>query len=235
MNKISLDLYECNTSFLNNGLNSSIDIYNICSELEELNINLIYKPTVIPYFNGVNPKDDGVSAFCLFEQNQNLGFYTLHTFNKRKLAYFDLIYSNKINCNKVKNELCKNFNPHIIQYPKPLLQGSWGIEYTSICTVKENINFDMMYNLSQKIIKSINMTQITNTIIEENSNCLILLVLIAESHIGIIFDKNNYKLYLDIFSCKYYDSNILKEVLKEYNLIIDEKNINSRGLLHNNY
>lgn len=77
------------------------------------------------------------------------------------------------------------------------------------------------------------MTQISNTITQKNGQNVLLLTLIAESHIGIIYNKKSNRLFLDIFSCKYYDFQKVVKILKDLHFNIIKTEVASRGIHHN--
>jgi len=236
MNKISLDLYHCKNNFMKNGIKNTHFIYSICEQLaNKLNLELKFRPIIIPYFHGINSTNDGISSICIFKDKDSLGFFTLHTFNKRNLAYFDIISYSKLNENTIKNEVSSILNASLIKLSEPLAKNTWGVELEAVCSSHNKVELSLIYDLCQSIINKINMTQITNTIVEKNGDCILLTTLIAESHIGIIYNEKTNKLYLDIFSCKYYESSIVLQILQKLNLKIDKITTGSRGILHNNY
>ena len=231
MEKISLDLYGCVNEYFGKGIEDSLSLYNLCCSLEkEINITYIFKPTIIPYFYGKNLEDDGVSCFCIFKEKSSLGFITLHTFNKRKVAYFDMVSSKKYL--NVKEKICKLLNPKIIKTGEDFKRDTWGIELTTNCKCLHPLNSDILYDLCQEIIKKINMTQIADTIVQKTENIIFVTTLIAESHIAIFYNINTKQLYVDIFSCKYYDSKNVLQILENNKIVVKDYKIKSRGIHH---
>lgn len=231
MNKYSLDLYQCKNNYMENNLQDSLHIYSIAQKTADLlGVELIFKPTIIPYFYGKNPKDNGVSCFCYFKENNNIGLFTMHTFSTRKAVYFDLLSKTEFDFDSIKNILCNLFNPNKVCSGIPFKENTWGVELTAFG--KANTNANEMYDLCQNIIKDINMTQIANTIIEKNQSQIVIITLIAESHIAIFYDTKNNKVFLDIFSCKNYNYEVVLKILKNFKINITSYSQSSRGIYH---
>ena len=77
------------------------------------------------------------------------------------------------------------------------------------------------------------MTQIANTIVQKTKDVIFITTLIAESHIAIFYNKKTKEIYLDIFSCKYYDSKNVLQILTNKNIKVKDYATSSRGILHN--
>lgn len=231
MNKISFDLYSCKNECMENNIQDSYKVYEMAQNIaKQIGVRLIFKPVIIPYFYGKEPKDNGVSCFCYFKENTGVGIFTIHTFCYRKTVYFDLVSSKKFNLGKIKKTLYLAFNPQKVLPAKPFNKETWGVELTLSGTAKTSV--DEIYDLCQNIITNINMTQIANTIIEKNNSMIVLTTLIAESHIAIFYDCTTNDIYLDIFSCKYYNSDDVLKLCEEYNIKISDFHQSSRGIYH---
>ena len=233
MNKLSLDLYGVKNKYIGKGIKDSISLYNLYNDLEnKLNIKYIFKPTIVPYFYGKQPMDDGVSCFCMFKEKTSLGFITLHTFNKRNVAYFDMVSNKKYK--NAKNIVCNFLNPKNVQLPQDFKKDTWGIELTSNCVCKNSINSEFLYDLCQEIIKKINMTQIATTTLQKTKDIIFITTLIAESHIAMFYNINTKQLFIDIFSCKYYNFKKVIKLLNDKKIELQNYSISSRGIYHNN-
>lgn len=233
MEKISFDLYLCK----NRHLDDERQMYQICEEIaDKIGVELFYKPVIIPYFYGKNRQDDGISCICIFKINREIGFFSVHSFNKRKVVYFDLVTPKHIDKLNTK-EILKN-----IFASKEILEGfaydgtkTWGIELLTTFKAPEQINFDNLYYLIEDIIKTIDMTKISNTIIESHKDNILAVALIAESHIAFIYNKKTKQLYVDIFSCKYFDKNLVNKMIKKHCNCDFQSSVFLRGLKHNNF
>lgn len=233
MQKISFDLYLCQT----NGLDNERQMYTICENIvKSLGIKEFSKPIIIPYFYGKNRQDDGISCVCIFKIQNQIGFFTAHSFNKRKIVYFDLISPKTFNKNKTKEILKDAFKVEEVS-EATFDDGTktWGIELSALLKTNENFSFDSLFNLIESLIKTLNMTKISNTIIEASGESIFAVALIAESHIAFIFDKKTKQLYVDIFSCKYFDEQVVKKLIKQYCCCDFDSSVSLRGLKHNNF
>lgn len=154
MNKISFDFYNCNNDFMG-GIEDMSLVFNVCSSFEKaFNVELLFKPIIVPYFYGKQPKDDGFSCYCLFKDKDNgFGFFTLHTFNKRKIAYFDMVCEKTVNAYDIKEKLTSVLKSSTVKEREPMTKGSWGIELVVECMGNDNITIDSLHDLNQKIIK----------------------------------------------------------------------------------
>ena len=213
INFCSLDLV--NTK---NNLNNLIDIYNFLDGLYSLNISMvqIHKPVLVPYYYGKVHEDCGVSCFSVFDG----GYLTLHIFEKRNIAYFDVMSCVKFDENKFVNEVCKfcgtknvNLNTNLVKSnstPKSI----FGPHFIAEGKLKKKFGLENLISLLNEIIKKIGMTPIINPNIIQQKNSVMLFILIAESHIALTLKKDTLK--IDIFSCKMFDCEKLEKILNKH-------------------
>lgn len=164
------------------------------------------KITLLPYFNGKVKKDGGVSGVILGD-----GFhFTCHTFCYKNTVFIDYFgdeekkidvlniifdYFKTDDYDMGSKDIKGNFGKHIIVRPKVL-------------------SFDDAQDMVKLILKEIDMTPITNLIINKKSNEYFdILQPIAESHIS--FHRKEKDMVVDAFSCKYFDVNKFMSLLKE--------------------
>lgn len=230
MEKIAFDLYDCQSKFLDN----PDKLYKICEQIaENLKVDLIYKPTIVPYFYGKDRLDDGVSCLNMFRSGDTIGFFTLHTFSKRMSAYFDVVSNSKFSKKKLQDYLVETLNVGEVESPAKFTKTrAFGLELKVDATAKSSFNLDKLYDLQNEIIKEIDITQIHHTIVEKNQNVVCLLSLIAESHVGVFYNKKEKTFFIDIFSCKYFDKDIILDFLEKKNIQIETSDIKTRGKKH---
>lgn len=89
----------------------------------------------------------------------------------------------------------------------------FGPHYICSGTPKQVFNSDSLIDLQNLIIKEIGMTPINTPTILKTENYTLLFIAIAESHIALKLSKNN--LRIDIFSCKMFDLNTLKNSINK--------------------
>ncbi len=91
---------------------------------------------------------------------------------------------------------------------------------------------EKLYDLNAKIVEKLEMTQISSPVLEKNKKSICMLSLIAESHIGFVYDLKAKVLNLDIFSCKNFDEKVVIGLLNSSGKVVDYK-VNIRGIKHN--
>lgn len=219
VNFLSLDLIG-----IRDRLNNLLEIYNFLDNMiDELGLKKIFRPVLIPYYHGKVETDCGVSCYSLFDG----GYCTFHIFERRKIAYFDIVSEKAIDKQKVidfTTKYCKTkkvlVNSNESQTAKN--QNIFGPHYICQGKVEEGFNELDMLTLHEKIISKIGMTPITTPAILRTKKSVTLFIAIAESHIALVLQKR--ELRVDIFSCKMFDvaklKNLLKSVMKnEYEML----------------
>ncbi len=232
MKKTAYDLYKCRNSNLDN----CFEMYLLNQDLmKEFNVKPIYKPIIVPYFYGKVKEDEGISCLNFFEDgNGFLGFFTLHTFSQRKIAYFDS-FSKVETCDAgggFEDFLKEKLLSEEILKPSKTNKSQKFFGKQIQIEVKGNFCIEQFYDLNAKIVEKLEMTQISSPVLEKNKKSICMLSLIAESHIGLVYDLKAKILSLDIFSCKNFDEKIVIELLNSVGKVVDYK-VNIRGVKHN--
>ncbi len=231
MNKIAFDLYNCQTNILAD----FSKLYDACVELADvLKLDLYYKPTIVPYFYGKNEMDEGISCFCLFKDKNSIGMFTLHSFSRRNTVYFDIVSEKTISENNVLTNLIHLLNPGEVKAPLDISgEKTFGLEIKLTANSQKEFTMDMLYDLQNKIINSVDMTQITNTIVEKNDDAVCLVSLIAESHIALFYNIKTKTIYLDLFSCKYFNKDVILSIISGGGILqISSVDTKTRGSRH---
>ncbi len=210
---LSIDLID-----VKDELNNLLEIYNFMDKLLlQANLKQIHKPVLIPYYHGKVKRDAGVSCYAFFEG----GYCTFHIFEKRKIAYFDIISDGQnfdtstITTNITKYCGTKNIiTNNDVKLSNKVSKQVFGPHY--ICSGKPKKTFvaDNLIALQESIINAIGMTPITTPTILNSKNSTLLFIAIAESHIALTLSKNN--LRIDIFSCKMFDLDVLKKLVNNF-------------------
>lgn len=239
-----IDIYKCHNPKFNNMMGINNLINDICVKLE---LEPIAPPTIIPFYYGKVVEDDGISAFVLLKG----GHFTIHTFYKRRCAFIDLLFDDfegvvlekllihhgyfkekkiKINAREVDRN-CKNSLININKMNKfdediENNFAGFGPHYMVTATVKEDLTFEQIYSILDKMPYLAEMTPITRPFIIKdkivNANYISGIIIIAESHIAIHFDKVNKKLYFDLFTCRPLPADKIKSAfLEQFNHLID--------------
>ena len=217
---LALDLID-----IRDKLNDLLEIYNFLSQLAvNLREKELYKPVLIPYYHGKIKEDCGVSCYLFFESG---GYVTFHIFEKRKIAYLDIVSNKKINRNIIEfvkdfsqakncNVYSKNNNEYISNN-----NSVFGPHYFAFGEAYRNLSLDDLLEFQSEIIKDIKMTPITNPVIVKTNKQQTLFIAIAESHIALTQTRKN--LIIDVFSCKNFDLKKLEKIIAKYLSIKSEK------------
>ena len=175
------------------------------------------------------PQNNGVSGLILF----NGGHLTLHTFSQRKVAFMDWCETGPAGTADIERRkaILDSLTEAEIRYERCV----W-------CRDNEAEGFgchfmaEMQYlplNLATKVIvdvmDAIKMTELARPIITLKGDNYSIIQPITESHIAIHAQKKGATLF-DIFSCKNFDVDKVKQVFSMHNLSLGEECIVARGI-----
>jgi len=208
------------------------DIHLINEILEELpgalGLKAIMPPFLLPYYNGVNPEDCGISSFIFVLG----GHITLHTFSYREMIFADVLAPNFIekdfNRFLLTHLPCKENHTYLVQRDTPIKQrifsyqkGDFGPHLFLCYNFCEKIaGMDSLFEFLDILPQEIQMTPIMRPYViktKQDTTILSAMSMIAESHISCHVFKNLNKAYLDIFSCSFFN---LREVLQKLQTLL---------------
>ncbi|MBI5608484.1 MAG: S-adenosylmethionine decarboxylase [Deltaproteobacteria bacterium] len=213
------------------------DIRLIHELLEELPARLGLKPAMppmlLPYYNGVEPDDCGISAFLFLPG----GHLTLHTFSFRECYFVDLVAPRPFDVHEAQAYIAnalpvRSIETHTARRPRPfddvpvhpdedfgphLLLNIEG--YTGPTSM------DGLFQLFDNLPPRIDMTPIMRPYVlrsmgENGQSTLSAMTMIAESHIALHIEEgtpgkeSTGRAYFDIFSCKFFDTDAVLGQLK---------------------
>lgn len=222
------------------------DVLLIFELLEEIPLKIglktVMPPFILPYYNGVIPEDCGISGFIFLAG----GHFTIHTFSYREAYFIDLVYpqsfdgarlqeiiksslpSEKVSSFTVergekenitvKNQIDESldFGPHL---------------FLDLSDYKGPNQLDKLFDIFDTLPNEIGMTPIMRPYMIKNKmgdkKVVSVLTMIAESHISLHYFEESKKVYLDIFSCKFFDYDKVVSKLKT----IFEGKVDSQVLL----
>jgi S-adenosylmethionine/arginine decarboxylase-like enzyme len=205
------------------GFRSRLDDILLINEfLEEmpaaLGLQPIMPPFLLPYYNGVDPEDCGISAF-LFVMG---GHITIHTFSYREALFADVLAPIDFSESNFRNLIEKLF-PSKTQKLSVLrrdgnikrhIQANVRVDFGPHLFLKYNINERMtdigeLFKIFDRLPRAINMTPImrpyvVSTQTKNLGSVLSVMTMIAESHISChVFIKSK-RAFFDIFSCRFF-------------------------------
>lgn len=202
-------------------------IYELLEDLPvELGLRPAMQPFILPYYHGVESDDCGISAFVLLPG----GHLTIHTFSYREVFFLDLLSAKDFDYRQLLDQVQKmlpasrvesqvmrrapldivsaldparDFGPHLFMDIEGY-RGPQGLD--EICAV-----FDA---LPEKIgMTPIMRPYCLKSRSEARAPVVSAVTMIAESHIALHVYPTEQRAFFDIFSCRFFDVNMVLPVL----------------------
>lgn len=207
------------------------DIRLVQEVLEELPVHLgltpAMPPMLLPYYNGVEPDDCGVSGFVFLAG----GHLTIHTFSFRECYFVDLVAPIAFDVREAQNFLqtalpVRSVEVHTARRPKQFDEIPVHPDEDFGPHLLLNIegytgpkDMDGLFKLFDNLPPRIDMTPIMRPYVlraqrPEGGEVLSAMTMIAESHIALHFEPATGNAWFDIFSCKFFDITPVLDELK---------------------
>ena len=134
--------------------NNEFFVKRLSKNLDEIIIKVlkckqIHKPTLIPYYHGKVKKDCGVSCYSFFDG----GYITFHIFEKRRIAYFDIVSNESFDVDKVikfASKICetKKYNIYTNSTTNEICNKDvFGPHYIASGTLRKQMNINQLLML----------------------------------------------------------------------------------------
>lgn len=209
-NYLALDLIDIKSDY-----NNMMEIYSFLEGIinKKLKAKEIHKPVLIPYYHGKVKSDCGISCYAFFEG----GYVTFHVFEKRNLAYFDIVSRDAIDSKKITGYVQKLLEAKSVNVytetteNKVLTKDVFGPHFFASGSLYKEMNISDLLVVQEQIINKIGMTPIITPTIVKDGQDVRAFIAIAESHICLKLSGKQLK--VDIFSCEQFSIEKLKEVL----------------------
>ena len=203
-------------------------VHELLEELpERLGLQPAMPPMLLPYYNGVEPDDCGVSGFVFLPG----GHLTLHTFSFRECYFADLVAPMAFDNGELTRLLrtalpTRNVDVHTALRPERFDEVRVQPEDDFGPHLLINIqgytgpnNMDSLFQLFDNLPPRIDMTPIMRPYVLRSKTAngmsvLSAMTMIAESHIAIHINEATHEAFFDIFSCKFFDTTDVLEELK---------------------
>lgn len=205
------------------GFRSRFDDLELVHEfLEELphalELRATMPPFLLPYYNGVEPEDCGISSFMFLAG----GHATLHTFSFREAFFFDLVYPRPFDIERVCELLARSFPCAAVSHgsvergkdPMPArpidIDNDFGPHYfLDVKDYRGPTTMDGLFDLFDRLPAEIGMTPIMRPYLlrsrtESNEEVLSAMTMIAESHISMHLFADRGVANIDLFSCRFF-------------------------------
>lgn len=228
MNHVMIDAYLGDVERLN-------DLKAVHSVLErivdELNLDSVMPPFVLPYYYAKEKDDDGISAFVFLLG----GHITIHTFPLRRCLFLDVLYDGYYNIDNLIDIIKKMFlteNVQTLRTERRFIDTSIDEEkiftpslekldfgpHTIAKIENVDISLEQIYDWLDELPEKINMEKISRPYVIKSSvnnpQYISGLVLIAQSHIAFHYSIDEKILYCDAFSCSFYKIDNFEKYLK---------------------
>jgi S-adenosylmethionine/arginine decarboxylase-like enzyme len=196
---------------------------------ENLGLKTVMPPFLLPYYNGVVPEDCGITAFVFVEG----GHFTLHTFSFRETYFVDLVSPKTFDGVKLKKLLQEAFPAEKID--TFCLERENKASYPSKLELNPDLDFgphlfldiqnyqgpktmDELFGVFDTMPFKIGMTPIIRPYTVKNrvdgEPVTSIITMIAESHISLHYFEQTGRAYLDLFSCRFFDTDRVIPKLK---------------------
>jgi len=218
------------------GFRSRFDDMRLVHELleeipQKLGCTPAMPPMLLPYYNGVEPDDCGISAFVLLAG----GHFTLHTFSFRECFFADFLYPEHFDTREARYLLesglpVKSVNAHVVDRrriegdPFPKIPIDEDNDFgPHLCLDLDGYRgpttFDALFDLFDGMPPRIGMTPIMRPYLLRGRDALgrpvlSALTMIAESHIALHVWPEDGRAFFDIFSCRFFDQSVVVPALR---------------------
>ncbi len=236
-----LDAYGCVVEQANSIMGVNDLLVNITNEL---GMNPVMPPFLIPFYYCQDSEDVGVSAFCICENGSHI---TIHTFPYRSCYFVDILtdkfFSESDVTNKISNQIyASSITTNVVDrrefdyVESHMDQGNdFGPHY--MITIEDiDITFEDIYRWLDRIAPCINMQAISRPCVvydKVNDPAFISGVLVvAQSHIAFHYSIEQRKAHLDIFSCSFLENGMVEEILHTSFAGKEQMNLFARGSKH---
>lgn len=216
------------------GYRSRLDDIRLVHELMEevpdiLGLDPVMPPFLLPYYNGVEPDDCGISAFVFLAG----GHLTIHTFSVRECFFADLVYpehfdaarttrlfSHSLPCESVQTATVQRFGNAHRDLPYVPERDFGPHLFMDIEGYRGASDMNRLFTLFESLPQRLDMTPIMRPYIIEGhapggEKVISAMTMIAESHIALHVFPESGRAYFDIFSCRPFDEKAVLATLHD--------------------
>ncbi len=216
------------------GFRSRFDQIQLVQEvLDEIPCKLGLQPAmpafILPYYNGVVSEDCGISSFVFLMG----GHFTIHTFSFRETYFVDLVSCVNYDQEKLIQLLniafpCAQFNSqYTVRSEKSVgdIPADLNVDFGPHLMIEvENYNgpesMDELFTVFDSLPSLIGMTPIMRPYIirgenSEGETITSIMTMIAESHISLHLFHDRKKVFFDLFSCSFFEKDIVIANIKK--------------------
>lgn len=201
-------------------------VQEILEELpDRLGLQPAMPPMLLPYYNGVEPDDCGISAFLFLAG----GHLTLHTFSFRECFFADLVAPRAFDVAEAQRAFSvalptRSFEIHTAERPKPFdavpvhPEADFGPHLlVNLDGYSGPNDMDGLFALFDELPERIDMTPIMRPYVlrskTREGTVLSAMTMIAESHVALHIEQWSGRAFFDIFSCKFFNADAIASKL----------------------
>jgi S-adenosylmethionine/arginine decarboxylase-like enzyme len=220
------------------GYRSRFDDIRLVNELLQeipyrLGTRAVMPPFLLPYYDGVEPEDAGISAFVFLDG----GHFTLHTFSYRECFFADLVSRHPIDRRRLRYLLegalpCETSTDYLVNRVEP---GDIAKRFPTIDATEDfgphfmldlegytgPSSLESIFNFLETLPPKIDMTPIMRPYVlpldpqQGASGIISGLTMIAESHIALHVNPATQRAHFDIFSCRFFNPDDVLPAIRE--------------------
>ena len=206
------------------GFRSRLDdlrlVYEYLEELPEvLGLTPVMPPFILPYYNGVQPDDCGISSFMFIRG----GHVTLHTFSFREALFLDLMTVEPLDADELVASLERTFpcrtsthgvvkrgEPWPADPPEPGADDFGPHLFLDLEDYSGPATLDALFELLDGLPATVGMPPIIRPFVlpgrlADGQRVVSALTMIAESHVSLHVLPDQKRAYFDLFSCSFFD------------------------------
>ena len=195
----------------------------------KLGAEAIMPPFVLPYYDGVDPEDVGLSGMVLLRG----GHCTIHTFSYAECYFADLLaphldkveefkrlMAQALPCGSVDaSSVHRDLEKRTLMAAHP--NDDFGPHYTlNLKGFKGPRTLDEVFEILDTLPSAVGMTPIMRPMVlrdtmDGGSQVLSGMTMIAESHMALHVFPERAEAYFDLFSCRFFDPNVVTALIRE--------------------
>ena len=218
------------------GFRSRFDDLRLVFELLQevparLGLEPVMPPFILPYYDGVEPDDAGISGFVLLRG----GHFTLHTFSYRECYFADVLAPTAVDdallqslldaglpCEATQRwQVARGHSLPPQHLPEPQPSEDFGPHYLlDLHGFRGPTTLDEVFGLLDALPGNVDMTPIMRPYVltgrgPGGGRWVSGLTMIAESHIALHADLDAGQAWFDVFSCRFFDTGFVLPRLRE--------------------
>jgi S-adenosylmethionine/arginine decarboxylase-like enzyme len=187
-------------------------------------------PFVLPYYDGADPEDGGISAFVFLAG----GHFSVHTFSRRRVYFVDLFVTSPFDAPAIEQAVERTLpcetaaTAWVARAPLGLPMESADVDVdfgphlmVDIEGYRGPSDLDTLFELFDRVPFEVGMTPIMRPYAIKartgtGAAVVSVMTMLAESHVSLHVLPGERRAYFDLFSCRFYDRRPIVELLRRH-------------------